>query len=62
MTERVRLLPQGPDDPENVLKFSDGRVVVCSHDGAPCNGCRVPREDWPAVWQPGFWRPVKEES
>lgn len=59
MTDRVRLLLQGPDEPVNRLTFSDGRVVVCPHDGAPCNGCRTPREDWPEVWQPGFLRPIE---
>ncbi|OEJ24310.1 hypothetical protein AS594_07205 [Streptomyces agglomeratus] len=62
MSARVQLLPQEPEEPENVLRFSDGRTVVCHHDGAPCNGCRTPREDWPAVWEPGFFRLVEEGS
>lgn len=60
MSEKVWLLPHVPGEPEQVLKFSDGRVVTCFHDGTPCNGCKVPREDWPAVWEPSFWKLVDE--
>jgi hypothetical protein len=56
VSEPVRLLPQDQDDPVNVLRFTDGRVVICTHDGAPCPGCQTPREQWPAVWEPGFLR------
>ena len=57
MGDKVRLLPQGPDDPVNVLKFSDGRVIICTHDGAPCPGCQTPREYWPKIWEQG-WKVV----
>ncbi|MFF9268595.1 hypothetical protein [Streptomyces rochei] len=60
MSARVRLLPHEPDQAVNVLKFSDGRVVVCSHDGAPCPGCQTPKEDWPESWRRG-WQLVDGE-
>jgi hypothetical protein len=60
VSERVRLLPTEPGAAENRLIFSDGRVVICTHDGAPCNGCRTPRENWPKIWEPGFLRLVEE--
>ena len=58
----VRLLPRQLGDPVNRLVFSDGRVVVCTHDGAPCPGCQIPRELWPKVWEPGFLTMVEPEA
>lgn len=55
---KVTLLPHQPDQAINLLKFSDGREVVCSHDGAPCPGCQTPREQWPKCWEPGSLRLV----
>jgi hypothetical protein len=53
-------MEEAPYRPVNVVTRSDGTTVACPHDGAPCNGCRVPEKDWPAAWRPGFFQLVEE--
>ncbi|MFD5161022.1 hypothetical protein ACFWMJ_23585 [Streptomyces hawaiiensis] len=48
--------------PDNVVTRSDGTTVACPHDGAPCNGCRIPEKDWPEIWRLGFVTLVEEEE
>jgi len=39
----------------------DGATVVCIHDGAPCNGCLTPEDDWPEVWKIEWALAVEDE-